>query len=251
MTPEIVSGLISGVTGLASGIVVALANHWLTKRKTAAEIEKLQAEAELTRAKAKQITDNLTNNLTNLSDKVSYRLPDAVHANETILYASDNSDVFDFQVKKVENADGELTVQDGILNINRTNTAGTLQIWLESYLYAGRPHQKLLPKNEKISGDRKLRISCEVKAVGGEHTLLFIMKAENAPNGVHMADKRHRVTSNEWVALDAYFRVTPGQNCHFRIDDRSVSAPNSSVQIRKLVLAERTSYALGESATQA
>jgi hypothetical protein len=84
-----------------------------------------------------------------------------------------------------------------------------------------------------------LRASCEAKAVGGEHTLLFVMKAENSPDGVHMADKRQRVTSNEWVALDAYFRVSPGQNCHFRIDDRSVSAPNSSIQIRKLVLAER------------
>jgi hypothetical protein len=246
MTPGVFSGLISGLTGLVSGIVVALANHWLTKRKTAAEIEKLQAEAELTRAQAKQITDNFSN----LSDKVSYKLPDVAHSNETILYNSDNSDAFDLRVVKVDHAEGEFTVKDGILYINRTNTVGSLQIWLENYLYAGRPHQRVLPKNENISGDRKLRVSCEVKAVGGEHTLLFVIKAENAPSGMHLADKRQRVSSNEWVSLDAYFRVSPGQNCHFRIDDRSVSAPNSSVQIRKLVLAERMSDALAQSAVQ-
>jgi hypothetical protein len=127
MTPGVFSGLISGLTGLVSGIVVALANHWLTKRKTAAEIEKLQAEAELTRAQAKQITDNFSN----LSDKVSYKLPDVAHSNETILYNSDNSDAFDLRVVKVDHAEGEFTVKDGILYINRTNTVGSLQIWLE------------------------------------------------------------------------------------------------------------------------
>lgn len=241
MSPDVFSGLISGVTGLVSGIVVALANHWLTKRKTAAEIEKLHAEAELTRAQAKQITENLSSSITNLSDKVSYRLPEVAQINETIVYTSEKSDVFDFRVHKVDNAEGELTIKDGILYISRTNTLGTMQIWLESYEYTGKAHLRVLPRNENISGDRKLRISCEVKAVGGEHTLLFIMKAENAPLGVHMADKRYRVTSNEWIPVDAYFRVSPGQNCQFRIDDRSVSAPNSSVQIRKLILAERTS----------
>ncbi len=244
MTPDPVSAVVSALTGLVSGIVVALANHWLTKRKTAAEIEKLQAEAELTRAQAKQITENFNN----LSDKVSYKLPDVAHSNETILYDSDNSDAFDFRVVKVDHAEGDLTVKDGILYINRTNTGGTLQIWLENYFYAGRPHQRVLPKNENISGDRKLRVSCEVKAVNGEHTLLFVIKAENAPSGVHLADKRQRVTNNEWISLDAYFRVSPGQNCYFRIDDRSVSAPNSSVQIRKLVLAERISEVLAQSA---
>lgn len=246
MTPSIPSGLISVLTGAVSGIVVALANHWLTKRKTAAEIEKLQAEAELTRAQARQITDNLNN----LSDKISYKLPDVARSNETILYSSNNSDAFDFRVVKVDHAEGEFTVQDGILYINRTNSVGTLQIWLENYLYAGKPHLKILPKNENIAGDRKLRVSCEVKAVGGEHTLLLVIKGENTPGGVHLGDKRQRVASNEWLSVDAYFRVSPGQNCHFRIDDRNVSAPNSSVQIRKLVVAERISGLLAESGVQ-
>jgi hypothetical protein len=41
------------------------------------------------------------------------------------------------------------------------------------------------------------------------------------------------------MPVDAYFRVSPGQNCHFRIDDSNVSAAGSSLQIRKLILAER------------
>jgi hypothetical protein len=240
MSPGVVSALIAGLTSLVTALGVALTNHWFTRKKTAEEIKKLQADTALTLAQAQQITENLNNNLNNLSDKVSYRLSDAAQASEKILYASEHSDDFNFRVEKIANADGGVTVKDGILNISRTNTEGTLQVWLESYSYAGKARLKVLPKNENISGDRRLRVSCEVKAVGGEHTLLFIMKAVNAPLGQHMAaDKRQRVTSNEWVALDAYFRVSPGQDCQLRIDNRSVSAPGSSVQIRKLILAER------------
>jgi hypothetical protein len=226
-----------GVSSVIGGIVVAVANHLLTRRKTAAEIEKLKAEADLTRAQARQITDNLTN----LSDKVGYKLPDVAEQNETILYTSADSDSFDFRVAKVDKAEGELEIEDGILRISRANTAGTLQLWLESYRYPGKGRQKILPKNENISGDRKLRASCEVRTIGGEHTILFIIKGENTPIGVHIAEKRERITSNDWTPVDAFFRVPTYQNCHFRIDDRSVSTAGSKLQIRKLVLAERTS----------
>jgi len=223
------------VAGLISGILVALSNHILTRKKTAAEIEKLQAEASLSRAQAQQITDNLTN----LSDKVGYKLPDVTEDRELTLYSSTNSDNFDFRLAKIDKADGELQVKDGLLSLRRANNLGTLQIWLESYR-SGKDNQRTLAKNENISGDRKLRAACEVKAVGAEHTLLFILKGENTPSGVHMGEKRQRITSNEWTPMEAYFRVSPGQNCHFRIDDRSVSASSSTLQIRNLVLAERT-----------
>jgi cell division protein FtsB len=223
------------ISGLLSGLFVAVTNHLFTKRKTAAEIEKLQAEAELTRAQAKQLTDNVNN----LSDKVGYKLPEIAQASEAILYTSETSDTFDFRLVKVGGGDGEVEVKEGILYIRRTNTEGGLQIWLESYKYPGKPPQRVLEKSEDISGDRKLRISCEVKAVAGEHTIVFTLKGEGDPDGVHMADKRQRVTSNEWMPLEAYFRVSPAKTCRFRIDDRSVSMAGSSVQIRKLVLAER------------
>lgn len=247
MVPEIGSTIASAVVGLLSGSVVALFNHLLTKKKTAAEIEKLQAEAELTRAQARQITDNFNN----LSDKVSYKLADAAQSSEHVLYTSEKSDLFDFRVVKLDNAEGELTIKDGVLQILRSNVAGSMQIWLENYTYGGNSQLRVLPKDESISGDRKLRVSCEVKAIGAEHTLLFVIKGENAPGGLHMADKRYRVMSNEWTPVDIYFRVSPGQQCHFRIDNRSVSAPNSSVQIRKLVLAQRSAQKSAEAAGQA
>jgi hypothetical protein len=225
------------ISGLVSGLLVAFTNHLFTKKKTKAEIEKLQAEAELTRAQAKQLTDNLNN----LSDKVGYKLPESTPANEAILYTSETSDSFDFRLVKVDNADGEVEVKEGVLCIRRTNTAGTLQVWLESYKYPGKPPQRMLEKNEDISGDRKLRMSCEIKAVAGDHTIVFILKGDGDPNGVHMAEKRQRITSNEWTPLEGYFRVSPAKNCRLRIDDRSVSVAGSSVQIRRLVLAERTS----------
>lgn len=246
MIPDLRSSIVSALIGLVSGSVVALFNHLLTKKKTAAEIEKLQAEAELTRAQARQITDNLNN----LSDKLSYKLPDSAQNGEDVLYISDKSDLFDFRLAKVENAQGELTVKNGVLDLFRSNVIGRVQMWLENYSYSGKRHLRMLPKDESITGDRKLRISCEVKALGGEHTLLFLIKGENAPPNVHMAEKRYRVTGNEWAQVDIYFRVSPGENCHFRIDDRSVSAPNSSVQIRKLIFAQRTMREASDAAAQ-
>ncbi len=141
------------------GVVVALANHFLTKRKTSAEIDKLNAETELTKAQTRKIT----NSLNDLSDKVGYTLSEAAHSTETIIYTSADSDRFDFRLVNADNAEGDLTVRSGVLSINRANTAGTMQIWLEKYKY-GEPAEvrKFLPKNENISGTRKLRVSCEI-----------------------------------------------------------------------------------------
>ncbi|PYX61029.1 MAG: hypothetical protein DMG73_05010 [Acidobacteria bacterium] len=85
------------------GVVVALANHFLTKRKTSAEIDKLNADTELTKAQARQIT----NSLNDLSDKVGYKLPDVAHSTETTIYTSADSDRFDFRLLNVDNAEGE------------------------------------------------------------------------------------------------------------------------------------------------
>jgi hypothetical protein len=174
---------------------------------------------------------------------VGYKLPDAGRENESILYTSDDADRFDFRVEKIDTADGDPSVKDGILIISRANAVGTFQIWLENYHYPRRAPQKTLPKDENISGDRKLRTSCEIKTVGGEHTIVFIVKGEKTAPGVHMAEKGQRITNNEWTPLEAYFRVPPNQICNFRVDDRDVSAPGSRVEIRNFVLAERTSYA--------
>jgi hypothetical protein len=100
------------------GVVVALANHFLTKRKTSAEIDKLNADTELTKAQARQIT----NSFDDLSDKVGYKLPEVAHSTETIIYTSTDSDRFDFRLLNVDNAEGELTVRSGVLSISRGNT---------------------------------------------------------------------------------------------------------------------------------
>jgi len=100
------------------GVVVALANHFLTKRKTSAEIDKLNADTELTKAQARQIT----NSLDDLSDKVGYKLPEVAHSTETIIYTSTDSDRFDFRLLNVDNVEGELTVRSGVLSISRGKT---------------------------------------------------------------------------------------------------------------------------------
>ena len=247
--PEFIKVTVSST--LLSGLLAAVVNHLLTKRETtsriqetAARIKKLEAETDSIKIQNDTIrtqNEKLENSVDNLSDKVRYGSPESTLANEAILYSIDHSDGYDFRLVNAENAGGDFEVKEGILSIRRQNTVGTMQLWLESYKYPHLPPSPKLLKNEDISGDRKLRMSCEVKAAGGEHTLLFVFKGENDPLGVHLAERRARVTHNEWTPVEAYFRISPAKNCHFRIDDRSVTAAGSVVQIRKLILAERVS----------
>src|SRR5438445_13704749 len=74
------------------GVGVPLANHFLTKRKSSAEIDKLNADTEITKAQARQITNSLDDH----SDKVGYKQPEVAHSTETISYTSTDSVRLDF-----------------------------------------------------------------------------------------------------------------------------------------------------------
>jgi len=251
MTLPVILQITAAIAAGSAVVVVAIINNLATRKKTAAEIAKLNEETNTIRLQNKKLQESfdnvrtqnekLENSVDNLSDKVRYGSNESTLPNETILYSIDQSDGYDFRLVNAENAAGDFELNDGILSIRRQNTVGTMQLWLESYKYPHLPPSPKLLKNQDISGDRKLRMSCEVKAEGGEHTLLFVFKGENDPLGVHLAERRARVTHNEWTPVEAYFWISPAKNCHFRIDDRSVTAAGSVVQIRKLILAERVS----------
>jgi hypothetical protein len=229
---SIIPSLVSGVIG---GVVVAIVNHLLTRRKTEAEIKKLEAETTKILAETKQMIGAVSYELATTGERVIY--------DSTKGYAQN-----DFQGKEgrfyVDNKPsgpkglGTLAVEEGgVLNIQRTNTAGRFEVRLQRYLYDNL-EQKRIPRNVLIAAQRKLRISCQAKVLGGEHSLRFVLK--NDETGAWLANEKVRVTRNDWTPITLYFQVSPGVDFWVRIDDEQVARAPSSVQIRNLVVAERT-----------
>lgn len=132
--------------------------------------------------------------------------------------------------------DGTLTfLPEGILNITRTKADGRYEIRLVEYEYGG-VKSKLVPKNDQIAGDRKLRIHCEVRSLSGKHGLRFVVKNEETQTW--LANEKRMVERSEWASIDIYFRVDPAYDFWFRIDHEEVSQVPSEVQIRGVVLTE-------------
>lgn len=237
---EILSAIIPGLIG---GIVVAFVNYLFSKRKTEAEIKKLEAEADKMRAE----TRNIINEVQSISATVNYRLTDM---EEVFIYdSSKSSEPYDFKgvggqcwheeewTHKGPKGQGSLKFEDGnILNIQRINTGGRFEVWLQRYLYDD-VERECIPKNELIAGKRKIRVSCQVKVVGGEHSLDFVWKNKETT----LAYQRVRVSTNEWLPINLYFQLSPLVDCLLRVDDLEVSRVPSSIQIRNLVIAERAS----------
>jgi hypothetical protein len=204
------------------GVVAAFINYLFTRKKIQTEIQKNELEIQ------------------QLQATMAYVLPSI---GETIVYPGrggiKQADFRGYPDARFNSPTGEgtLSIDGGVLRIHRTNAAGRFVVALERYHYQGQ-EVRALPKNELLMGGRKLRLQCDVKAVGGEHTLVFAIR-EDIPNEEWLAHKRERITRDEWIPINGFFRVPSHVGCYVGIEDRSVSKPNSSVLIRNLVLAER------------
>lgn len=240
-TLKIVSSLLSALLG---GVVVAVVNHLFTRRKTDAEAKKLEAEADKIRAETQKLVKEMEG-IASTVREVSYRLGEAtekaIYDGSSYLDGADflgQGDRFWGESNDKPKGAGSLRFDQGVLSIQRTNTGGRFRVTLLKYQYNGTVRD-YIPKNDLIAGKRLLRLTCEVKAVGASHTIIFVVKRKD---GGAWLDKHERVfTRNEWESVDAYLRIPPGDDCFLMIDDQGVSQANSSLQLRKLVLAERVS----------
>ncbi len=234
--------LISVSSGLLGGVVVAIVNQIFTRRRTAAETNKLEAEAEKIRVETRKLLAEMER-IASTVQEVSYKLS---QSRETTLYGGTNqSDGADFSGQGErffgESSDkpkgmGLLRVEQGVLNIQRTNTGGRFRITLLKYFY-GNAVRDYIPKNDLIAGKRLLKLTCDAKAVGGVHTAVFVIKKKQG--GDWLAKHEQTFTQNEWVPVEAYLRIPPNEECYLIIDDQGISQPGSSLQLRKLTLAER------------
>lgn len=221
------------ISGIVSGIIVALLNFFFTRRKTAAEIENLKANT----AKIMQELGGISSAVTQIADSA-----------QKIIYDGKGKDAgFDFQgvEERLYNAKsqplsdygrGNLVFDnDGVLNVSRTNTVGRYTILLKSYYFNGEKSTSI-SRNDLLSGDRRFRVKFETKTVGAAHTLRVVLK--NEQTGKWLDQKEQTISGNVWTPIRMYFAISPSEECRLRIDDFNVTEAPSSVQIRNFVLTE-------------
>lgn len=257
--PEIIVFLLPLLlSGLVSGVVVAVLNYVLTRAKTQAETRKILAETDkflLETEKLRKELTSTTESITAATSEISVVAASASYqlsgGTERIIYESKNRDIgYDFEgveEKIYEQSDGKyvavsaralgtLSFEKGALNVQRTNTEGRYDIWLRTYCFEN-GEKPVIPQDDLIDGQRKLRVSCEVKTIGGEHTLKFVFRGTS---GKWLAQKEVRVSQEQWTFINNYFLVSAKEDFVLRIQDQSVSHAPSSIQIRNLILAEKT-----------
>jgi hypothetical protein len=125
----------------------------------------------------------------------------------------------------------------GTLNIERWNTDGRFQVWLQTYVFGGAETTKI-PSDNLRPGSRRLRISCDARVVRGQHTLQFILK--NEISNQWLANHEFEIKADAWVPIKCELHVPFSEECRLRIDDLKVSVAPSSLQIRNFLLAERS-----------
>jgi len=222
-----------------------LATHALGRKQAAADYERTRAETAKLQAEATkmliEIDETRASAVKNIADARSYQTEDAA---ASIIYDSRNGfSAFDFHTDAWEGSEGHIAFEDEhILSLHRENVGGRYVVWLQKYTVNGET-SKVIPPKRTSDARRRLHVHCEVRALGGDHTLLLRLKASGAPPGEYLAEWRQRITSDAWVPIDAYLEYVATLDCAFRFDDRSVSHVPSYLQIRNLVLTEKTSNA--------
>lgn len=257
--PEIVIFLVPVLlSGLVSGVVVAVLNYVLTRSKTQAETRKILAETDKFLLETQKIRKELTSStesITAATSEISVVAATASYqlsgGTERVVYETKNRDIgYDFKgveqkiFKRIDGKDvavsprglGTLSFDKGVLNVQRTNTEGRYDIWLRTYCFDNEEKQ-VIPQDDLIDRQRKMRISCEVKTIGGEHSLKFVFRGEKS--GAWLAQEEVRVSEEQWTFITNYFLVSAKEDCVLRIQDQSVSHAPSSIQIRNLTLAEK------------
>ncbi len=215
MATEIITALISSVVG---GLLVAIVNHLLTRRRTEAEVEKLKAEAEKIRAETEKVRSEI-GRLSTTVEEASYL---ATSTSERIIYDGAKGIL-------EQDIQGRGEIQDGAI----VSEGGYFQ--LRSYIYNGE-RLDYLPRNELLAG-RRMRVSFEAKVTSGKY--LFIVIFAEYPDGKRLETKEVTVEQAEWTKMDLYFRFSADRDSvmKFAFEPRA----QGSLQLKGLVLAENPS----------
>ena len=125
--------------------------------------------------------------------------------------------------------------KDGILSFPRLLGFFALR----KYIYNGK-EKNFLPKNELISGERKIKVSCEAKITHGRCALIFMFLPH--PEGDPLERKYVELNHIDWKEVDVYFRLPPDINCYLSVFIDPPLSPElvekGSLQLRNLVVFE-------------
>ena len=113
---------------------------------------------------------------------------------------------------------------------------GHLCAWLSKYGYLNSP--TVIPVGDPAGAERRFRVRCQIRARQAEHTLLLTFKMDGAPMGQYLGQRHHRIAPDIWTDIDDNFEQSFPANCRLRLEDRSVSAAPSRLEIRDLVVTE-------------
>jgi hypothetical protein len=234
--------LLAAFVAAAGAIMVAVLTYWLTRKKMVSEIKFIMAQQKLTGVQTEKLQRELS--------VVTYKL--AASSERTIYDSTGVNDLgFDFKGREAQIWErgpdgidravsnyglGVLKSEKGVLDIVRTNTDGRFEIWLRSY---GSDGASIIP-SRLISGQRRIRVSFEAKAIGASHKLRIVWKEREGAGPWLDHDSTTISPSNTWTPIKSYFLLPPDKECRMRIDDLEISNAPSSVQIRNVIVAERT-----------
>lgn len=221
MQTEIITALISSIIG---GILVAIVNHIFTRKKTIAEIDKIKAETHKTNAEADKIRKEMMHAL----NEVGYYDPTEV--SEKVIYDGTRG----FQGYDIAAQFSQYSIQQGVLVIQDDEVGLALQKYVSDGM-----ESEIIQKNLLVAGKRKFHISCELKAIEASFEVNIFMWDE-LEEEESVDDRIITVADSEWRKADLYFRARPDKNYLVRILVTRLSNIGS-LQIRNLVVAERTS----------
>ena len=126
-----------------------------------------------------------------------------------------------------------------MLSIKRTNTDGFYHVYLQQYFLRGQG-STFIRRNELVSGTRRLRVSCEAKALNGAHLLNFAFRdMEAAARPAVPAQREIRLAGDNRYQLFVHEYALPaGRDFQLRIEDTNLEAADSSIQIKDLLIEE-------------
>jgi hypothetical protein len=185
-----------------------------------------------------------------LNSEVSRRTPEldskVSTVEEQILYDSrEGMDGFHFDGRGASIKDGPVgkgkhkILDRQVLNIDRTNQEGRYEVRLTQYHYRHSiaPH---VPRDLTVAGQRKVMIRYLAKAHGGKHQIRTVLKSTDE-TGQWLASKDDYIDQgSKWEEVECFFHIDPSRDFYVRLDDLGISAVPSSVQIRDIVVKEKT-----------
>lgn len=159
-------------------------------------------------------------------------------AGEPILYDSRTGlDRAHFITKEYE-VHANITIVGTVMNVQRErDPAGRVHIWLRHYFYGGQ-WAEVIPADPAVSGWRTLRVRFDAKVSNGRHNIVVRVKAEPARRQEYLAEHHESLTRILWTPVECILRVPPAQDCYVRIDEDSVDAVPTSMQLRSIVVSQ-------------